>query len=449
MSTYTPIASQTLGSTASSVTFSSIPQNYTDLVLITSTASDISADTNSMSCQFNSDTGANYSSTYLYGTGSSSAVSGRTANSTGCFIGRHNPTEYGTGVTHFLNYSNSTTYKSVLSSGGVASSLLIEYINTWRNTSPIRSMTITPISATTFDAGCTFNLYGIVSGGGYALGGDTVTTDGTYWYHTFLNSGAFVPTRNLTNVDYLVVAGGGGGGRENFQSGSGGGGGAGGLRSTVTATGGGGSLESKLSLTASTSYQVIVGSGGAGYTGDAGTGSNGSDSVFSTITSAGGGGGGGGTSARTSGMAGGSGGGAASNTGTTTYGEGTANQGYRGGSGGGGLNNAPAGGGGGAGAVGGNSTSTDGGAGGAGVAVSITGSSVTYAGGGGGCSNSNSGAGGAGGAGGGGTGATYTSANATAGAANTGGGAGGSGNGGSSSASRAGGSGIVIVRYAV
>ena len=161
-STYTPIATTTLSSAAASVTFSSIPQGYTDLVLITSTASDISSDTNHILCQFNPDSSSNYSSTFLYGTGSS-AASGRASNASGCFIGRHNPTEYGTGITHIQNYSNTTTYKSVLSRGGVASSLLIAYVNTWRNTSAITSMTLTPVSASTFDAGSTFTLYGITA----------------------------------------------------------------------------------------------------------------------------------------------------------------------------------------------------------------------------------------------------------------------------------------------
>jgi len=57
MSTYTPIASQTLGSAASSVTFSSIPQGYTDLVLVINSVA--ASSTNNMDMSFNSDTSAN------------------------------------------------------------------------------------------------------------------------------------------------------------------------------------------------------------------------------------------------------------------------------------------------------------------------------------------------------------------------------------------------------
>lgn len=80
-------------------------------------------------------------------------------------------------------------------------------------------------------------------------------------------------------LEYLVVAGGGGGGGTPAPNSSGGGGGgAGGFR---TGTG--------LSVAAGTNYTVTVGSGGAGQTGG---GSNGTNSIFSSITSTGGGGGG-------------------------------------------------------------------------------------------------------------------------------------------------------------
>jgi hypothetical protein len=67
MSTYTPIATQTLGSAAASVTFSSIPQGYTDLILVINYAT--SASTGNALLRFNSDTGSNYSETALIGNG--------------------------------------------------------------------------------------------------------------------------------------------------------------------------------------------------------------------------------------------------------------------------------------------------------------------------------------------------------------------------------------------
>jgi len=239
---------------------------------------------------------------------------------------------------------------------------------------------------------------------------------------------SFTTLLTLT-VDYLVVAGGGGG--------SGGGGGAGGMRCTVTGTGGSGSLETALSLVGGTNYTVTVGGGGAQNGGwNSASGSDGSNSVFDTITSTGGGGGGQKQGAGGSGGSGGGGGGHDSGT----FAGGTASpsgQGFGGGT----AFSAPSSvrngaGGGGASAAGANSTSgaAGPGAGGAGRATSITGSSVTYAGGGGGmCENGSSASGGSGGGG---------AGNGTNGTANTGG-----GGGGKFGTAGTGGSGVVILRY--
>lgn len=157
-STYTPIATTTLGSASGTVTFSSISGTYTDLVLITSTK--YTSSSSHCLLQFNSDSGTNYSSTYLFGDGSS-ASSGRQSNVTGCFIGRANTTEFGAGITHIQNYSNSTTYKTVISRGNLASAITIASANLWRNTAAITSLSIVGNGGDTFTAGSTFTLYGI------------------------------------------------------------------------------------------------------------------------------------------------------------------------------------------------------------------------------------------------------------------------------------------------
>ena len=252
-------------------------------------------------------------------------------------------------------------------------------------------------------------------------------------------------TITALSVDYLVVAGGGAG-----AAWQGGGGGAGGLRSTVTATGGGGTLGSVLAPTLSTNYTVTVGAGGTGAGSSGNTqglkAANGSNSVFSTITSAGGGGGAGyidngGSGAGVAGGSGGGGGSSSGNYSSLAGGAGTANQGYLGG---GGYSPSPhgGGGGGGAGAGGQNASAGQGGNGGVGVAVSITGSSVFYAGGGGGSAGTSSGGNGGGGAG---TSNSVNGVNATSGTANRGGGGGGEAAGDASGGS--GGSGVVILRY--
>jgi hypothetical protein len=455
MSTYTPIASLTLSANTSSVTFSGIPQNYTDLILVIS-LKPYSSSEGSIRLNFNSDTGSNYSWTYLTGEGTS-AVSGNGSNTANI------PFSYGNALNNprqplifmnIMNYSNNTTYKRTLhrTSSADSSGYVDAWAGLWRNTNPITSFTISVSYIFDIGAGSTFSLYGIdaqASAQAKATGGSSITTDGTYWYHTFYSSGTFTPTQNLSNVDYLVVAGGGAGGH--WQN-TGGGGGAGGLRCTLGATGGGGSVESKLSLS-STSYTIVVGAGGATKgtyqtPGSQGSNSSISGTGISTISSTGGGGGGSGygnnNGAATTGGSGGGGWAIDGNMYSNVGAAGTNNQGFSGGDGIISGSFGFAGGGGGAGEAG----NTDGqGQGGDGVATSISGSSVTYAGGGGGGKDDRAGGtpgdGGDGGGGRGGGGSGNRSA--TSGTANSGGGGGGGGASGTTVG--LGGSGIVIIRY--
>jgi len=437
---------------AASVTFSNIPQTgYTDLVIKASTRSNWNSTGNWAYLYFNGST-SGYTNKGLYGDGSGTGSLSLTNQSNLDNALTSTSNVFSNCEIYIPNYTSSN-FKSYSSDSVTENNATQAYGyfwgGIWSNTAAITSITLYTEPTASFVQGSTFYLYGVAklntspAIAPYATGGNTISTDGTYWYHTFLSSGTFSPTRAIT-CDYLVVAGGGSGG--NPANGAAGGGGAGGLRSTVTATGGGGSLESALSLASGTGYTVTIGAGGA-------VRANGSNSVFSTITSTGGGQGGSrSVSGFINGSTGGAGGGGAGEDSGSTGGTGTANQGYAGGTGGGSNVNA-AGGGGGAGAVGSarqaGSAPVAGGAGGNGVATSISGSSVTYAGGGGGGGSSIGANGGAGGTGGGGTGGGASNSQiAAAGTANTGGGGGGGGND-TGRTSGNGGSGIVIVRYPV
>jgi hypothetical protein len=445
MSTYTPIATQTLASAATSVTFSSIPQGYTDLVLVVSALNNTALNTSFQFQVGNNtiDTGSNYSLTELFASTSSvssdKATSDTAAYLNGPGIGASTttPNIY---VTNLMNYSNSTTYKTFLGTGGSVNQNLVLTTNLWRSTSAINTIKIFQ-SVNSMAAGSTFTLYGIQAGNrlAKAYGGTTVTTDGSYWYHTFKSSGAFIPKQALT-ASVLVIAGGGGG--QNGGAG-GGGGGAGGI-----------SYQADRSISLG-SYSVVVGGGGNG--GTTNVGSAGSNSIFDTITSNGGGGGALGTLG--AGGDGGSGGGA-QGAGAAARSGGSATQGNTGGAtgygfAGGATAGTTAGGGGGAGEVG---NSDGNGFGGDGLSTwsswgsaTSTGQNIsgTYWYGGGGAGWRNSTAGGGGGDGGGADFVTSTTAVGIAGMANTGGGGGSGGGSGAGYAGGAGGSGLVIIRYAV
>ena len=159
-STYTPIATTTLGSAANSYTFTSISGSYTDLVLIVRGQFASGADYPVF--QFNGDTGSNYSETNLRGNGSS-ASSGYAANRV--FT---SPSSFGAGTTEpfmftasFNNYSNSTTYKSVLSRWSNPAQEAAATIGLWRSTAAITSIKIYGLTGQTFAVGSNFTLFGI------------------------------------------------------------------------------------------------------------------------------------------------------------------------------------------------------------------------------------------------------------------------------------------------
>jgi hypothetical protein len=421
------------------IEFTGIPQTYTDLVVKLSGRSSRSAATAEEFLLTFNNNGTGYSEQQLRGDGASviaqtfsgSSIqqvaqpgAGATANTFGSwefyipnYTGSNNKSISLDGVTE----NNATTAYAYLEAG------------LWANSAAITSIKISAGSYLAVEYSTAY-LYGVsnVTTAAKASGG-TITSDGAYFYHTFTSSGTFTPTTSLT-ADYLVVAGGGGGGF------NGGGAGAGGYRTSI-----GGS---PLSLTA-TAYTVTIGAGGIGGVGPGGSASFGSDSVFSTITSSGGGTGGLNFIAGGNGGSGGGGG----RTGTTTAG-GTGNtpstSPSQGNNGGGGAFSSgiyySSGGGGGASTAGASASGAAAGNGGAGSSNSISGTSVIYAGGGGGGADTSSGETiGIGGAGGGGNGGGSV-IGPVAGSTNTGGGGGGCVPGFNGAN---GGSGIVIVRYAV
>jgi hypothetical protein len=157
--TYTPIATYTAPSTISDYTFTSIPATYTDLVIVVNGT--MSASENSLAMRFNSDTTANYSTTAIYATGSS-AASLRFTSDNKMYVGRMSSTNNSTSIFQIQNYSNTTTFKTVLSRGN-SPSIVMETVSMWRSTGAVTSIYIADYGANSFLSGTTFTLYGIKS----------------------------------------------------------------------------------------------------------------------------------------------------------------------------------------------------------------------------------------------------------------------------------------------
>lgn len=157
--TYTPIARQTLNSNTATVTFSSIPATYTDLILVSEGTQSANQ---YIAVRFNSDTGANYSFTRLSGDGTN-AASARGTSETFGRLGIGNPVNRFLVIGQFLNYSNATTYKTWLSRSNIPADYVGALVGLWRNTAAITSIQVLTTTADTFQTGTTFTLYGIAA----------------------------------------------------------------------------------------------------------------------------------------------------------------------------------------------------------------------------------------------------------------------------------------------
>ena len=165
-STYSTIATTTLGSNQASYTFSSISGSYTDLVLVCQVQQ--VTDGEDLAIQVNSDTGSNYSRTYICGDGST-AHSGRSTSATSILLDHHatppTSSSFSVNVINFENYSNTTTNKTIIARSNSLSTYggSVGVVGLWRSTSAITSITVFCTNSSNMKTGSTFTLYGIAS----------------------------------------------------------------------------------------------------------------------------------------------------------------------------------------------------------------------------------------------------------------------------------------------
>jgi len=160
--TYTPIATQTLGSAAASITFSSIPGTYTDLRLVltcTTSAQD------EIAIQFNADTATHYSATSLGGTGVTAVSSNATTQSNIeiNFTGATNTTGPALFTVDAFSYAggtNKTVVASVANDGNGSGSVELT-VGLWRSTSAITSIKVFLVNANNFNTGTIATIWGI------------------------------------------------------------------------------------------------------------------------------------------------------------------------------------------------------------------------------------------------------------------------------------------------
>ena len=164
VSAYEVISATTVSTAAQTVTLSSIPQTYTDLVVVVNAFSSVNSD---LYVSFNGDSASNYSRTTLWGDGTS-AGSTRIVRADGyafmilTYYGVVTTTQGASVHTlNIMNYSNTTTNKTLLARSSYAGQGVDGTVGMWNSTAAISSMTFDLASTRTFSTGSTFTIYGI------------------------------------------------------------------------------------------------------------------------------------------------------------------------------------------------------------------------------------------------------------------------------------------------
>jgi hypothetical protein len=154
--TYTPLANTTLGSSASSITFSSISGSYRDLVLVISGVVNTGT---AIYLRFNGDTGNNYSYVRMVGNGSTTSKASGTISA--AEIGEMFTNEANI-IAQVMDYSATDKHKSGLARCNASTNSVFGHAYRWANTAAITSMVVLT-SGGTFNSGTTMALYGIAS----------------------------------------------------------------------------------------------------------------------------------------------------------------------------------------------------------------------------------------------------------------------------------------------
>ena len=168
--TYQLISSNTLSSAAASVTFSSIPATYTDLVLRLSARSSNAGRNDVVNMEFNANSSALYSTTILYGQGGGSFGSLRNSNATytriGYYISGDTTTSSTFGSQEFYIPNYTASQNKAISGFGVSENNatvqdLAVTAGLFRDTTAISSIKLTLLTGPNFMSGSSFFLYGI------------------------------------------------------------------------------------------------------------------------------------------------------------------------------------------------------------------------------------------------------------------------------------------------
>lgn len=166
--TYTPIATYTISGSAAAIAFTSIPSTYTDLIIVFNGGSSRASTSDTFIVRLNSDSGTNYSTTFMRGNGSTASTNRTTSDASLLGDGiRIVGTTYGLNSmvkVNINNYANTATYKNAIATSAAADEWgAAEAAGVWRNTSAINRIDLSSGTTSAFAVGSTATLYGITA----------------------------------------------------------------------------------------------------------------------------------------------------------------------------------------------------------------------------------------------------------------------------------------------
>lgn len=164
------ISSQTLGSSTATVTFSAIPSTYTDLCLKVSARSSVASTQSNLAIEFNADSSALYSATFLFDTGNTaysqqwsgdtylrhygnivgSSATSNTFSNYEFYLPSYTASQNKPIGTYGVTENNSSTDATITATAGL-----------YRSTTAISSIRLFANDSSNFVAGSSFYLYGI------------------------------------------------------------------------------------------------------------------------------------------------------------------------------------------------------------------------------------------------------------------------------------------------
>ena len=158
--TYIPLATVTLAAASLGVTFTSISQDYGDLIIVfNGTFGGFASPT----LQFNGDSGSNYSYVYMQKAGTGTNSSSGTVTNVGMNSANYD-TNIGTTIFEIMDYSATDKHKTVLAGDRTSREFngVTAYASRWANNSAITTISVN--TSNSFQAGSTFKLFGIHGG---------------------------------------------------------------------------------------------------------------------------------------------------------------------------------------------------------------------------------------------------------------------------------------------